>query len=44
MDVPGEFDLPGSEIAGRVVGELLAENEDRVERRAELVRHVRQEL
>ena len=33
-----------AEIALRVVGQLLAEDEDRVERRAQLVRHVGQEL
>ena len=32
------------EVAGGVFGELLAEDEDRIERRAQLVRHVRQEL
>src|SRR5581483_9913173 len=35
-----ELDLLGREIAVRIVGELLAEDEDRVERRAQLVRHV----
>ena len=34
----------GDEVAGGVFGELLAEDQDRVERRAQLVRHVRQEL
>src|SRR5579872_4756058 len=40
----GEFDLPRREIAVGVVGELLAENEDAVQRRAQLVRHVREEF
>ena len=39
-----ELDLFGAEIAAGVFGELLAENQDRVERRAQLVRHVREEL
>ena len=34
----------GGEIAGGVFGELLAEDEDGVERRAQLVRHVGEEL
>ncbi len=33
----GEFDLLAAEIAFRIIGELLAENEDRIERRAQLV-------
>ena len=44
VDVAGELDLLGGEVAGRVLGELLAEDEDGVERRAQLVRHVGQEL
>ena len=44
MDVPGELDLLGRQVAAGVLGELLAEDQDRVERRAQLVRHVRQEL
>ena len=40
----GEFDLLAGEIALRIVGELLAENEDRIERRAQLVRHVGKEF
>ena len=40
----GEFDLLGSEVAVRVVGELLTEDEDAVERGAQLVRHVGQEF
>ena len=44
MDVPGELDLLGGEVAAGVVGQLLAEDEDGVERRAQLVRHVGQEL
>ena len=39
-----EIDLLADQVAGGVLGELLAEDEDRVERRAQLVRHVRQEL
>ena len=31
-------------LPGGVFGELLAEDQDRIERRAQLVRHVRQEL
>ena len=34
----------GGQVAVRVVGELLAEDQDRVERRAQLVRHVGEEL
>ena len=44
VDVAGELDLLGGEVARRVLGELLAEDEDGIERRAQLVRHVRQEL
>ena len=44
VDVLGEVDLLAGEVAADVVGELLAEDEDRVERRAQLVRHVREEL
>ena len=44
MDVPGEIDLFRREVAGGVFGELLAENENGVERRAQFVRHVREEL
>ncbi len=44
VDVAGELDLLGREVAGGVFGELLAEDEDGIERRAQLVRHVRQEL
>ncbi len=40
----GEFDLLGAQIAFRIVGELLAEDQDRIERRAQLVRHVGQEF
>ena len=39
-----ELDLLGGQVAAGVLGELLAEDQDRVERRAQLVRHVRQEL
>ncbi len=44
VDGAGEFDLLAGEIAFRIVGELLAEDQDRVERRAQLVRHVGQEF
>ena len=44
MDVAGEIDLLGREVAAGVVGQLLAEDEDRVERRAQLVGHVGEEL
>ena len=40
----GELDLPGGQIAVGVVGELLTQDQDTVERRAQLVRHVGQEL
>ena len=39
-----ELDLLGRQVAVRVVGELLAQDQDRVERRAQLVRHVGQEF
>ena len=44
VDGAGEFDLLGRQVAVRVVGELLAEDQDAVERRAQLVRHVGEEL
>ena len=44
VDVAGEIDLLGRQVAAGVVGQLLAEDEDRVERRAQLVRHVGEEL
>ena len=34
----------GDQVPAAVLGELLAENQNRIERRAELVRHVREEL
>ena len=40
----GELDLLGRQVARRVVRELLAEDQDRVERRPQLVRHVGEEL
>ncbi len=40
----GELDLLGSQIAVGVLRELLAQDQDAVERRAQLVRHVGQEL
>ena len=44
MDGAGEFDLLVGQVAVGVFGELLAEDQDRVERRAQLVRHVGQEF
>ena len=44
MDVPGEVHLLGGEVAAAVLGELLPEDQNRVERRPQLVRHVRQEF
>ena len=44
VDGAGELDLLRRQIAVRVLGELLAEDEDAVERRAQLVRHVGEEL
>ncbi len=44
MDGAGELDLLRCEVGVGVLGELLAEDQDVVQRRPELVRHVRQEL
>ena len=44
VDVLGEVDLLAGQVAADVLGQLLAEDEDRVERRAQLVRHVGEEL
>ncbi len=44
VDVAGELDLLVREVAAGVFGELLAEDEDGIERRAQLVGHVGQEL
>ena len=44
VDGAGEFDLLRRQIAVRVFGELLAEDQDAVERRAQLVRHVGEEF
>ena len=44
VDGPGELDLLPTEIPFGVVAQLLAENQDAVERRPELVRHVGEEL
>src|SRR5579859_1568919 len=44
MDSSGKFDLLCAQIAVRIVGELLSQNENAVERSAQLVRHVGQEL
>ena len=40
----GELDLLGRQVAVGVLGQLLAQDQDRVQRRAQLVRHVGQEL
>jgi hypothetical protein len=37
VDGAGEFDLLGAQVAVGVFGELLAEDQDRIERRAQLV-------
>jgi hypothetical protein len=44
MDVSGELHLLQVEVALVVLRQLLAEDQDRVQRRAQLVRHVGQEL
>ena len=44
VDVAGKLDLLLREVTSGVDGELLAEDEDGVERRTQLVRHVREEL
>ena len=44
VDRARELDLLVVEVAVRVVGQQLAEDQQRVERRAQLVAHVRQEL
>jgi hypothetical protein len=44
VDGAGEFHLLGRQVALGVVAELLAEDQDGVERRPELVRHVGEEL
>ena len=44
VDGAGEFDLLGGQVAVGIFGELLAEDQDAVERRAQLVRHVGEEL
>ena len=44
VDGAGELDLLGREVAFGILGELLAQDQDRVERRAQLVAHVGQEL
>ena len=44
VDRAGEFDLLRRQVAVGVVAELLAEDENAVERRAQLVRHVGQEF
>jgi hypothetical protein len=44
VDRAGKFDLLGAQIAIRVVAELLAEDQDAVQRRPQLMRHVGEEL
>jgi hypothetical protein len=44
VDRLGELDLLGGEVGVRVVGEQLGEDQQRVERRTQLVGHVGQEL
>src|SRR5579862_4556702 len=44
VDGLGKLDLPRRQICFGVLGELLAENQDAVERRTQLVRHIGQEL
>src|SRR5207247_9989972 len=44
VNVPGPLDLLVGEVAARVVGKLLAEHQNAVERRAQFVRHVGQKL
>ena len=44
VDGLGELDLAVAEVLVRVLGQLLAEDQDRVQRRAQLVRHVGEEL
>ena len=44
VDVARELDLFGRQVAGGIDRELLAQDQDAVQRRAQLVRHVGQEL
>ena len=44
MDRLGELDLLVRQVAVRVARELVGEDEEAVQRRAQLVRHVREEL
>ena len=44
VDGARELDLLGGQVAFRIVGELLAQDQDRIERRAQLVRHVGEEF
>ena len=44
VDGPGELDLLRGQIAVRVFAQLLTEDQDAVQRRAQLVRHVGEEL
>ena len=44
VDRPRELDLLAAEVAGRVLAEKLRQDQQRVQRRAQLVRHVREEF
>ena len=44
MDGAGELDLLRRKVSVRIIGELLAQNQDAVKGRAQLVRHVGEEL
>ena len=44
MDGSGKLDLLAGQIALGILGELLAKDQNRVQRRAQLVRHVSQEF
>ena len=44
MDRAGKLDLLRAQIAFRVVGKLLTQDQDGIERRAQLVRHVGEEF
>ena len=44
MDGAGELDLLRSQIAFRIIAELLSQDENAVQRRAQFVRHVGQEF
>ena len=44
MDVAGEVHLFQHQVASRVLGQLLTQDQDRVQRRSQLMRHVGEEL